>query len=147
MVIMMIVCTLTTTNDQSWGIISRNELRRTVLRFGESLSINIKPSPICAEITGTLLPRNILQILFLLVWFVNYKYVHLVNISQFFFFSLDNFIRGLVEKGKFNLVEQLLLDGYTEFQPIIDKLSSETQTEEVKNFLQSIPQVQVSLYK
>lgn len=139
MVITMNVCTFTTTNDQSWGIISRNELRRTVLRFGESLSINIKPSPICAEITGTLLPRNILQILPL-----GYKYVHLPNISQFFFFSLDNFIRGLVEKGKFNLVEQLLLDGYTEFQPIIDKLSSETQTEEVKNFLQSIPQVQVS---
>lgn len=135
----MNVCTLTTTNDQSWGIISRNELRRTVWRFGESLSINIKPSPICAEITGTLLPRNILRILPL-----GYKYVHLLNISQFFFFSLDNFIRGLVEKGKFNLVEQLLLDGYTEFQPIIDKLSSETQTEEVKNFLQSIPQVQVS---
>lgn len=56
--------------------------------------------------------------------------------------AIDNFIRGLVEKGKFNLVEQLLLDGYTEFQPIIDKLSSETQTEEVKNFLQSIPEVQ-----
>lgn len=145
MVIMMIVCTLTTTNDQSWGIVSRNELRRTVSRFGESLSMNIKPSPISAEITDTLLPRNILQILSLgLINFVNYKYVHLVNISQFFFFSLDNFIRGLVEKGKFNLVEQLLLDGYTEFQPIIDKLSSETQTEEVKNFLQSIPQVQVS---
>lgn len=65
MVIMMNICTLTTTNDQSWGIISRNELRRTVSRFGESLSINIKPSPISAEITGTLLPRNILQILFL----------------------------------------------------------------------------------
>lgn len=64
-------------------------------------------------------------------------------VSRNYFFSLDNFIRGLVEKGKFNLVEQLLLDGYTEFQPIIDKLISETQTEEVKNFLQSIPEVQV----
>lgn len=64
-------------------------------------------------------------------------------VSRNYFFFLDNFIRGLVEKGKFNLVEQLLLDGYTEFQPIIDKLSSETQTEEVKNFLQSIPEVQV----
>lgn len=64
-------------------------------------------------------------------------------VSRNYFFSLDSFIRGLVEKGKFNLVEQLLLDGYTEFQPIIDKLSSETQTEEVKNFLQYIPEVQV----
>lgn len=69
-------------------------------------------------------------------------YIYLISHNSFFF--LDNFIRGLVEKGKFNLVEQLLLDGYREFQPIIDKLSSETQTEEVKNFLQSIPQVQVS---
>lgn len=142
MVIMMIVCTLTTTNDQSWGIISRNELRRTVSRFGESLSMNIKPSPISAEITDTLLPRNILQILSLgLICKLQIcTSTYYLTIS----FFLDNFIRGLVEKGKFNLVEQLLLDGYTEFQPIIDKLSSETQTEEVKNFLQSIPQVQVS---
>lgn len=71
-------------------------------------------------------------------------YIFLLSHNSFFFSLLDNFIRGLVEKGKFNLVEQLLFDGYTEFQPIIDKLSSETQTEEVKNFLQSIPQVQVS---
>lgn len=142
MVITMNVCTLTTANDQSWGIISRNELRRTVSRFGESLSINFKPSPICAEITGTLLPRNILQILSLgLICKLQIcTSTYYLTIS----FFLDNFIRGLVEKGKFNLVEQLLLDGYTEFQPIIDKLSSETQTEEVKNFLQSIPQVQVS---
>ena len=55
----------------------------------------------------------------------------------------DNYIRGLIEKEKFSLVEQLLLDGYTEFQPVLDKLSSEGQTEEVKNFLQSIPEVQV----
>lgn len=143
MVITMNVCILTTTNDPSWGIISRNELRRTVSRFGESLSINFKPSPICAEITGTLLPRNILQILSLGLICKLQICTSTYTISQFHFF-LDNFIRGLVEKGKFNLVEQLLLDGYTEFQPITDKLSSETQTEEVKNFLQSIPQVQVS---
>ncbi|XP_022307221.1 uncharacterized protein LOC111113324 [Crassostrea virginica] len=56
--------------------------------------------------------------------------------------AIDNYIKGLIEKEKFSLVEQLLLDGYTEFQPVIDKLSSEGQTEEVKNFLQSIPEVQ-----
>lgn len=62
---------------------------------------------------------------------------------NFFLTFPDNYIRGLIEKEKFSLVEQLLLDGYTEFQPVIDKLSSEGQTEEVKNFLQSIPEVQV----
>ncbi|XP_048754056.2 uncharacterized protein LOC125665462 [Ostrea edulis] len=56
--------------------------------------------------------------------------------------AIDNYLRGLIEKEKFSLLEQLLLDGYTEFQPVIDKLSSEGQTEEIKNFLQSIPEVQ-----
>ncbi|XP_062587859.1 uncharacterized protein LOC134249538 isoform X2 [Saccostrea cucullata] len=56
--------------------------------------------------------------------------------------AIDNYIKGLIEKEKFSLLEQLILDGYTEFQPVIDKLSTEGQTEEVKKFLQSIPDVQ-----
>ncbi|XP_061179822.1 glutamic acid-rich protein-like [Saccostrea echinata] len=56
--------------------------------------------------------------------------------------AIDNYLKGLIEKEKFSSLEQLMLDGYTEFQPVIDKLSSEGQTEEVKKFLQSIPDVQ-----
>ena len=58
----------------------------------------------------------------------------------------DNYVKSLIEKEKFGVLERLALDGYDQLKPVLDKQPLLSPSEEVnKFFLDILPKTQVSL--
>ncbi|KAJ8313919.1 hypothetical protein KUTeg_008480 [Tegillarca granosa] len=56
--------------------------------------------------------------------------------------AIDAYVQDLIEKGDFDVLQKLMLDGYDHIQTVLEKLATEGQLQDTANLMTTIPEFQ-----